>query len=108
MTGSNLKRKEYGTVMSSEANVNGLELPNEITWMAALQNCFDETVRTSSSLMTYLAKHSLRTDLQVRLVWFLTGMRKLVYEATIETKARGKELKMMGAFIMLIARAIPR
>ena len=46
MTVSNLKRKEYGTVMSSEANLNGLELLNKITWKAALQKCFDETMRT--------------------------------------------------------------
>ena len=31
ITGSNLKRKEYGTVMSSEANENGLELLNKIS-----------------------------------------------------------------------------
>ena len=30
ITGSNLKGKEYGTVMSSEANENGLELLSKI------------------------------------------------------------------------------
>ena len=37
MTGSNLKRKEYGTVMSTEANENGLKLLNKISWKLALQ-----------------------------------------------------------------------
>ena len=32
-THSNLKRKENGTVMSSEANENGLELLNKTSWM---------------------------------------------------------------------------
>ena len=31
-TSSNLKRKEYGTVMSSEANENGLEILNKTSW----------------------------------------------------------------------------
>ena len=31
-TGSKLKRKEYGTVMSSKANENGLELLNKTSW----------------------------------------------------------------------------
>ena len=35
VTRSNLKRKEYGTVMSSEANENGLELLNNISWRVA-------------------------------------------------------------------------
>ena len=33
---SNLSRKEYGTVMSSEANEIGLERLLEISWRAAL------------------------------------------------------------------------
>ena len=36
ITGSNLKRKEYGTVMTSEANENGLELVSKTSWKAAL------------------------------------------------------------------------
>ena len=36
ITGSNLKRKEYGTVMTSEANENGLELLSKTSWKAAL------------------------------------------------------------------------
>ena len=38
---SNLKRKEYGTVMSSEANEIGLEQLLIISWRAALQIYFD-------------------------------------------------------------------
>ena len=40
---SNLYRKEYGTVMSLEANENGVEKLLEISWRAALQRYFDET-----------------------------------------------------------------
>ena len=36
LTRSNLKMKEYGIVMSSEANENGLELLNKSFWKAAL------------------------------------------------------------------------
>ena len=35
--GSNLKRKENGTVMSSEAEENGLEQLLKIYWMVALE-----------------------------------------------------------------------
>ena len=55
MTGSNLKRKEYGIVTSSEANENGLEILNIIFSKTALQKHFDETMRTPSSVMAYIA-----------------------------------------------------
>ena len=74
--GSNLERKEYGTVMSSEANENGLELLNKISWRVALPKFFDETMRTPSSVMAYIANPCVRTDLRVRLVWCLIGMKK--------------------------------
>ena len=104
ITGSNLKRKGYGTVMSSEANENGLELLSKISLKAALQKYFDETMRTPSSVMAYLANPCVRTVLQVRLLWGLAGIRRREHEATIETKSREKQLELMGALRVLIAR----
>ena len=107
MTRSNLKRKEDGTVTSSRANENGLELLNKISWKTALQKYFDETMPKPSSLMAYITKPCVSTDLQVRFVWCLIGMRKWEYEATIETKAssrREQQVELMGALKVLIAR----
>ena len=67
VTGSNLKRKEYATVMSPEAKKNVLELLNKISWNVALQKCFDETMRTPSSVMAYIANPCIRTYLQMNL-----------------------------------------
>ena len=47
---SNLNRKEYGTVMSSEANEIGLERLLEISWRAALQRYFDETMHAPANV----------------------------------------------------------
>ena len=104
ITGSNLKRKGYGTVMSSEANENGLELLSKISLKAALQKYFDETMRTPSSVMAYLANPCVRTVLQVRLLWGLAGIRRKEHKATIETRSREKQLELMGALRVLIAR----
>ena len=66
---SNLNRKEYGTVRSSEANEIGLEKLLEISWRAALQRYFDETMHAHATVAAYLAYPCTRTDLQVRLAW---------------------------------------
>ena len=79
---SNLNRKEYGPVMSSEANEIGLEKLLEISWRAALQRYFDETMHTPAMVAAYLAHPCTRTDLQVRLAWCLMGIKKAEYEAS--------------------------
>ena len=90
--------------MSSEANGNGLELLSENSLKAALQKYFHETMRTPSSVMAYLANPCVRTVLQVRLLWGLAGIRRREHEATIETRSREKQLELMGALRVLIAR----
>ena len=68
---SYLNRKEYGTVMSSEANEIGLERLLEISWRAALQIYFDETMHAPATVPAYLAYPCTRTEWQVRLAWCL-------------------------------------
>ena len=60
---SNFNRREYGTVMSSEANEVGLEKLLEISWRAALQQYFDETINAPATVAAYLAHPCVRTDL---------------------------------------------
>ena len=76
MKSSNRKRKEYGNMMSSEANEIGLEELLKISWRAALQKYFDETMYAPVTLAAYLAYACTRTDLQVRLAWCLMGFLK--------------------------------
>ena len=47
---SNLNRKEYGTVMSSDANELGLEYLLKISWRAALQRYLDETMHAPATV----------------------------------------------------------
>ena len=94
---SNLSRKEYGTVMSSEATEIGLEKLLEISWRAALQIFFGETMHAPATVAAYLAYPCARTDLQVRLTWCLMGIKEAKYEAS-------KELELMEALRVLISR----
>ena len=100
---SNLSRKEYGTVMSSEANEIGLEKLLEISWRVALQRYFDETMYAPATMAAYLAYPCARTDLQLRLAWCLTGIRKLEYEANNDSKSKEQELELMEALRVLIS-----
>ena len=101
---SNLNRKEYGTVMSSEANEIGLEKLLEISWRAVLQRYFDETMHAPATVAAYLAHPCTRTDLQVRLAWCLMGIKKAEYEASIDLKSKEQELELMEALRALISK----
>ena len=92
---SNLNQKEYGTVMSSEANEIGLEKLLEISWRAALQRYFDGTMHAPATVTAYMAYTCARTDLQVRLAWCLMGVKKSEYEASIESKLKEQELELI-------------
>ena len=101
---SNLNRKEYGTIMSSEANEIGLEKLLEISWRAALQRYFDETMHAPATVAAYLAHPCTRTDLQVRLAWCLMGIMKAEYEASNDLKSKEQELELMEALRALISK----
>ena len=101
---SKLNRKEYGTIMSSEANEIGLEKLLEISWRAALQRYFDETMHAPAAVAAYLAHPCMRTDLQVRLAWCLMGIKKAEYEASNDLKPKEQELELMEALRALIPK----
>ena len=101
---SNLNRKEYGTVMSSEANEIGLEKLLEISWRAALQRYFDEAMHAPATVAAYLAHPCVRTDLQVRLTWCLMDLKRAEYEASNDSKSREQELELMEALRALISK----
>ena len=101
---SNLSRKENGTVISTEAKEIGLERLLEISWRAALQRYFDETMHAPAMVAAYLAYPCTRTDLQVRLAWCLMGIKKAEYEAKNDSKSKEQELELMEALRMLISR----
>ena len=101
---SNLNGKEYGTLMSSQANEIGLEKLLEISWRAALQRYFDETMHAPAKVAAYLAYPCTRSDLQVRLAWCLTGIKKTEYEANNDSKSKEQELELMEALRVLISR----
>ena len=94
--------------MTSKSKENGLDLLNKFSSNIGLQNYFDETMRASLSVMAYIANPCVRTDLQVRLMWCLVGIRRLEYEASIETKAREQQLELMGSLKVLSPKTTPR
>ena len=90
--------------MASEANEIGLEKSLEIFWRVALQRYFNESMHAPATVAAYLAYPCARTDLQVRLAWFLMGVKRSEYEASNDSKSKEQELELMQALLVLISR----
>ena len=83
--------------MSSAANEIGLGQLLKISWRAALQRYFDETVHAPATVAAYLAYPCTRTDLQMRLAWCLMGIKRSEYESSNDSKPKEQELELMEA-----------
>ena len=57
-----------------------------------------------ATVAAYLAHPCTRTDLQVRLDWCLTGIKKAEYEASNYSKSQEQELELMEALRALISK----
>ena len=90
--------------MSSRANEIGLEKLLGISWRAALQSYFDETMHSPATVAAYVAYPCTGTDLQVRLAWCLMGIKKAEYESNNDSKSKEQELELVEALRKLISR----
>ena len=104
MEGSNLKRKEYDTVMSLEANDNGLEQLLKFSSTVVFKKYFDKFTNATSKVAPYLAYPCVRTKLQMRLGWCMMGFKRSEYETSNVSRSKERELEPMEALRVLNAK----
>ena len=94
---SNLKRKEYGDVMSTETNENGPEQLLKFSLSVALQRYSDKTMNTSSTVAAYLTYPCVKTELQVRLAWCLKVIKRSEYQDSKDSRSKGAGVGTNGS-----------
>ena len=65
----------------------------KISWRAALQSYFDETMQ--APLAAYLAYPSTRNVLQMRLAWCLMGIRRSEHDSSNHSKLKEQQQQLM-------------
>ena len=86
-----MKQKAYGTLVSSEMHAKTIDQVVSLTWRAVLLRRFKEEVRTTTKIHALIAILYVRTELQLRLAWCMTGLTKQEYDS--EERKRSKEEK---------------
>ena len=87
-----MKRLRHCDVIGSERE--RLRAVKNITWSIASQKHFDENMNTPSTVATYLANRCVRKVMQIKLIWCMEGIKRAVFEASVETKLGEQQWKL--------------
>ena len=90
--GTTIKQKAYGTLVSSEMHAETIDQLVSLTKRAVVLRHFEEEMRTVTKIHALIAIPYVRTELQLRFAWCMTGLTKEEYDS--EERKRSKEEKV--------------
>ena len=79
--GTTLKQKAYGTLVSSEMHAETIEQLVSLPWRAVVLRYFEEEMRTTPKIHALIAIPYVRTGLQLRFAWCMTGLTRGEYDS---------------------------
>ena len=91
--GKTMKQKAYGTLVSSEMHAETIDQLVSLPWTAVMLRHFEEEMRTTPKIHALIAIPYVRTELQLRIAWCMTGLTR--EERSKEERERSKEEKML-------------
>ena len=92
MQGTTLKQKAYGTLASFEMQAEMIEQLVSLAWKAVVLRYFEEEMRITPKIHALIAVPYVRTELQLRFAWCMTGLTREEYDS--EERKRSKEEKV--------------
>ena len=90
---SSLTQKAYGTLVSSEMHVETVDQLVSLPWRAVTLRHFEEELRTTPKMHALIAVPYVRTELQLRFSWCMTGLT--MGECDSEERKRSEEEKVL-------------
>ena len=107
MQGTTLKQKAYGTLVSSEMHAETIEQLGSLTWRAIVLRYFEEEMRTTPKIHALIAKPYVRTELQLRFTWCMTGLTRGKYDSEERKRSKGEKVFLMTSMRDLITQEGP-
>ena len=87
--GTTMKQKAYGTLVCSEMHAETIHQLVSLPRRAVVLRHFEEEMRTTPKIHALIAVPYVRTDLQLRFAWYMTGLKMEKYDS--EERRRSKE-----------------
>ena len=91
--GTTMKQMAYGILVSSEMHAETIDQLVSLPWRAVVLRIFEEEMRSTPKIHALIAIPYVRTELQIRLAWCMTGLTMEEYDS--EERKRSKEEKVL-------------
>ena len=90
--GTTLKQKAYGTLVLSEMHSETIEQLVSLPWRAVVLRYFEEEMRTTPMIHALIAIPYVRTELQLRFAWCMTGLPRGYYDSEQRKRLKGEKV----------------
>ena len=87
-----MKKKAYGTLVSSEMHAETIEQLVSLPWRTVVLRYFDEEMRTTPKIHALVAIPYVRTELQLRFAWCMTGLARGEYDSEERKRSKGEKI----------------
>ena len=104
MQGTTLKQKAYGTLVSSEMHAETIEQLVSLPWRAVVLRYIEEEMKTKPKIQALIAIPYVRTELQLRFAWCMTGLTRGEYDSEESKRSKGEKVFLMTSVRDLIAQ----
>ena len=88
-----MKQRAYETLVSSETHAETIDHLVSLSWRAVVLGHLEEEMRTTPKIHALIAVPYVRTDLQHRFAWCMTGVAMEEYDS--EERKRSKEERVL-------------
>ena len=105
MQGTTLNQKAYGALVSSGKHAETIEQLVSLPWRAVVLRYFEEEMRTTPKIHALIAIPYVRTELQMRFAWCMTGLTRGEYDSEERKRSKGEKVFLMTSGIYLIPPA---
>ena len=95
MQGTTLKKKAYGTLVSSEMHAETIEKLVSLPWRAVVLRYFEEEMRAMPKIHALIAIPYVRTELQQRFAWCMIGLTRGENDSEERKRSKGEKVFLM-------------
>ena len=104
MQGTTLKQKAYGTLVLSELHAETIEQLVRLPWRAVVLRYFEKELRTTPKIHALIAIPYVRTELQLRFAWCMTGLTRRENDSEERKRSKGEKVFLMTSMMDLLAQ----
>ena len=104
MQGTTLTQKAYRNLVSSKMHAETIEQLVSLPSRAVVLQYFEEEMRTTPKIHALIAIPHVRTDLQLRFSWCMTGLTRGEYDSEERKTSKGEKVFLMTSMRDLITQ----